>query len=93
MILYAYNMYRHMNSFNRQIKLVDGIVIACYSHKSTSVWKSRDVSGPPWPEAPQLPIGSKTFDSGTRQCRLNGARAAPRPVIRIMFFSQDPIQL
>lgn len=28
MILYAYNMYRHMNSFKRQMKLVDGIVIA-----------------------------------------------------------------
>ena len=77
-----------MNSFKRQMKLVDGIVIATKVH----LYGSLDVSGPPWPEAPQLPIGSKTFDSGTRQCRLNGARAAPWPVIRIMFFSQNPIQ-
>ena len=38
---------------------------------------------PFWAEAPQLPIGSKTFDSGTRQCRLNGARAASWSKIRV----------
>ena len=68
-----------MNSFDDQMKLVDDIFVST----RTSVSQSCDASQPPFWEAPQLPIGSKTFDSGTRQCRLNGARAAPRPVMRM----------